>query len=855
MAQILLTTLVLASLFYHSYQLGGWQKVSVTDPRVQKAGEFAVERISDSMEDSLYALKLIRMNSIYYQIVAGINYRIVVDAGLTSCRKGTHYQLSTCQFNTNVTENSAVKCSVTVYLDLTGKYHLSKSKCTNTTLEAALDKSFEAPVNAGGWESTSTDDQGVQEASKYGVKILSEENDSKYSLKMVGISSAERQVVAGLNYKVTVTAALTTCMKTEQVVLSECQYNTKKNVAYKCVFQVYRDLKNQLSLSKKNCVTTTLDAVLVKPPTNSAVPLPGGWESASTDDQGVQEVSNYGVKILSEEEDSKYSLKMVGISSAERQVVAGLNYKVTVTAAFTTCLKTEQVVLSECQYNTKKNVAYKCVFQVYRDLKNQLSLTKKNCVATTLDAVLVKPPTNSAVPLPGGWESASTDDQGVQEASNYGVKILSEEEDSKYSLKMVGISSAERQVVAGLNYKVTVTAAFTTCLKTEQNCVATTLDAVLVKPPTNSAVPLRGGWETVTDDNKYVQEAARFGVNRISVETNSMYTLKLARVSSAQQQVVAGMNYKMTVYAGFTTCWKGKKVDSSLCGWNSDLKNGMKCDIVVYRNLKQQYSLSQNDCHTTTLKDVLEESSEMRAMPMSGGWATVSKNNKYVQSAATFVVNKISDGTNSMYKMKLAGISSAQEQVVAGMNYKMTVYAAFTMCRKGKETDLSQCRWNTNMKDGALKCEIEIYQDLKQQMSLTKRSCLPTTLGDVLSNFGAVEAAPMLGGWMKINTSDSRVQRLAKFAVSQISLRSDSLYRHKFIEVKQAEYQVVSGLKYRFVIEYGLTNCLKISEIASPCNLQNKNNVNRCTIEVLSQPWMSVIKVNEPTDCQKVSVQ
>jgi hypothetical protein len=54
-----------------------------------------------------------------------------------------------------------------------------------------------------------------------------------------------------------------------------------------------------------------------------------------------------------------------------------------------------------------------------------------------------------------------------------------------------------------------------------------------------------------------------------------------------------------------------------------------------------------------------------------GGFSTISTNDAGVQEAAKFAIQELNRRSNSMYTQTLAGVKSAKQQVVAGINYEL----------------------------------------------------------------------------------------------------------------------------------------------------------------------------------------
>ena len=86
-----------------------------------------------------------------------------------------------------------------------------------------------------------------------------------------------------------------------------------------------------------------------------------------------------------------------------------------------------------------------------------------------------------------------------------------------------------------------------------------------------------GGYRAVARDNEDVSAAAEFAVTEQGKKTEITY--KLVSVEHAEQQVVAGINYRLCL-----------KVSHRKEGPDEDTTESVR--VVVYRNLQREYSLT-----------------------------------------------------------------------------------------------------------------------------------------------------------------------------------------------------------------------------------------------------------------------
>ncbi|KAM5138475.1 cystatin 10-like [Mantella aurantiaca] len=97
----------------------------------------------------------------------------------------------------------------------------------------------------------------------------------------------------------------------------------------------------------------------------------------------------------------------------------------------------------------------------------------------------------------------------------------------------------------------------------------------------SSALP--GGWEAADKSSKQVKEMAAFSVSQYNMQSNDDYIAKMISLRGAKQQVVAGMNYKLTIVLGNTACKKSENNINKPCPLQkgSELKK-IRCVFRVY---------------------------------------------------------------------------------------------------------------------------------------------------------------------------------------------------------------------------------------------------------------------------------
>lgn len=189
----------------YAQMVGGYKVVAKTDAGAVAAANFAVEAQSEKTGSEISLEDIVKAER---QVVQGSNYRLCME-------------ISTDGGDTTFVQ-------AVVYVDLKGNRKLSKwedSTCGETAAAAPVDK----PIMVGGYGSVAKTDATVIAAAKFAITKQSETADSELSLGK--IVKAERQVVAGMNYRI--------CMNV----------NVEGDEPMSVIAVVYQDLKRNYSLS------------------------------------------------------------------------------------------------------------------------------------------------------------------------------------------------------------------------------------------------------------------------------------------------------------------------------------------------------------------------------------------------------------------------------------------------------------------------------------------------------------------------------------------------------------------------------------------------------------------------------
>jgi len=355
----------------------------------------------------------------------------------------------------------------------------------------------------------------------------------------------------------------------------------------------------------------------------------GGYTPVDVHDPGVKEAAYAATEIINK---VHHQVQLQKILFAETQVVNGINYHLLLA-----------VVTLPASHVTKYNV------QIHKSLKNEYYLTRYH---------------NIPEYIPGGYSPADINDAEVKDAAKFAIETLAK---LYNGATLVKITAAATQVVAGLNFYLVLEINIggqsnkfdVTVFRSLFGSYELTSHHVSHPEPTQV-----GGFKTITPNDAGVKAAAKAAIEALDKQYKGM---TLVRVSSAEVQVVSGINYHLVL----------------------DVANGptalpSKYDIIIYRSLSGEYKLVSY--HTLD--------------PVPGGYTNADISDQGVKEAANFAVNTLNVINTGKQKLVLQKIISAEVQIVSGTNYHLILELTV-----GAIT--------------AAKFDVIVYKDLSNKYSLT----------------------------------------------------------------------------------------------------------------------------------------
>ncbi|XP_046658469.1 uncharacterized protein LOC124352819 isoform X2 [Homalodisca vitripennis] len=449
----------------------------------------------------------------------------------------------------------------------------------------------------------------------------------------------------------------------------------------------------------------------------------------------------------------------------------------------------------------------------------------------------------------GGKTKEDPESDRIKEISAFALEEIAKASNSNNKQKIVRVVDARSQVVAGIKYFLRMELVETNCRKDsdQTDCsalddqVLQTCDVVVWDKPwkkfravtkihcspdsqIRSKRGIPGGLSPANPNDPDVQDAARFAVSAVDQRSNSLFSSKLVVVKEAKTQVVAGTNYYLKLQLVETNCRKNAPTNSA-CRPTPD-KVVQECDVVVYdRPWDKHRELTSVQC-----SPVLDNSVRQQRRVMVGGLTPANPNDANVKEAANFAVSEVDRRSNSLFSSKLLVVKEAKTQVVAGVNYHLKLQLVESNCRKGSAVN-SAC--SPAAGKVVQECDVVVYdRPWDKHRELISVRCSP-----VADNKVRNQRDVLVGGQSPADPNDAGVKKAAKFAVSEIDRRSNSLFSSKLVVVKEAKTQVVAGTNYYLKLQLVETNCRKGTKVNSACNAAPDKVIQECDVVVYDRPW------------------
>ncbi|CAH1262746.1 KNG1 [Branchiostoma lanceolatum] len=441
-------------------RLGGAVEMTaaeLADPALLEIANFAVSRI-DEWTNGMYRSKLVQVLSGTRQLVAGYKYTLEIETAMTTCSKMGMITLESCPLHPDFTNQL---CHVEVYVvPWTGEREVLAQGCRQKPTK----RQFTFGGLPGGLNQADTTDEAVMAAALFAVDEFNAQSNALYLNKLLHVHNAQTQVVNGINYHLRLEIGTTVCAKGDNQLLADCEFDSNAQFQV-CDVVVYNRWDDHKEVTRMSCRSTRSRRQLMPGG------LAGGVNPTDPNSQSVLEMSAFAVDTINAQSNSMYLSKLVQVHSASTQVVAGINYHLELEIGATSCYKGDSVSLEDCDIDQNGRVEICMVIVFDQPWTNTREVRSMTCRPKAV--------AKRQLGLAGGLMAADVNHQDIQRMALLSVDHVNAMRNNPTLSKLVEVTSAQYQVVAGLKYYLTMEIGTTVCSSSDNTVLLSDCDVLL----------------------------------------------------------------------------------------------------------------------------------------------------------------------------------------------------------------------------------------------------------------------------------------------------------------------------------------------------------------------------------------
>ncbi|KAJ7324723.1 hypothetical protein JRQ81_017743, partial [Phrynocephalus forsythii] len=348
------------------------------DPEVFQAVDLALQAHNREQKHShLFALNVV----LEANRTAGPGKNFVVKYRLreTSCPVDRNVPWQNCEFLPS-SEGDTGECEAEVHYDDSINFSSIEQICKITPAHGKVTHSHFGCL--GCWHNMDPKSVELVPIVRHAIGKFNNQSN-KQSLFDVGeIIKAQRQVVAGWNYKFEYSIKETNCSKEKFLdVTPECKLIPAGDEGT-CTVEAYVDIKNTLVRAEPKCKFAVVEQSICV----------GCPKTIPTDSEDLKEPLNAALAKYNSESDGEFYYKVDKVTKATAQVVAGVMYRVEFDIKKTNCSKAEFDKLSNDCIAAEESVPLSCTASVYvRAWENEI-IPKVTCAPPQRQMLFRRPP-------------------------------------------------------------------------------------------------------------------------------------------------------------------------------------------------------------------------------------------------------------------------------------------------------------------------------------------------------------------------------------------------------------------------------------------------------------------------------
>lgn len=836
--------------------LGCPQPAPLNDPIILDIADFALkeyDRTAD--EDDLHMI--LRLVKAQTQVVAGVKYYLTVELAETECKKtvtGVDVNRTFCgqdfDEETKICDLHIVDQPWVPARDLVAAQCYDKDNYPATTQDefivpVAVGTSFAAVPSATGFQARTSVfggqapvqlDENSRAIAQMVVAEYNRREDDREYYKLTKVHEATPLDASG-TYHIVVEMAETNCNKFDPSTGNgeHCIENPREEREV-CSAQVHEQAPGNRRIVSMSCedlddylrdrLMPTLNSFdIMDHPFLSSQGSSVSGNPVPTNDPRVQEVAAFVLDQynLRGDEDELYVL--TNIVSAHTQDAAGVTkYLLELEAAETHCKKYLPVAdPSRCHIDHgEEREICQAEVNVPADPSQPKTLTRLYCderddyytnkLRGKIFSGAALHPAGSASTLGGTWVAASVNDSSIRKLGHLIADEFDFRSDEDNLFIFNRLVKAQKMVTSGLKYHLVVELLETVCPKYKRRI----------------------------DKTRCVPD---IGEDPVMCEANILIQPWLSK-----QQVT---NLRCADRDDFHEGDDSVEVLLPLVHPSAHARPVFKSHFVVrtsdesIESNERFYHPSggRNHHHDTEEEDDSEELPNFRGRRgIPGGYQEGDKTSPKVKEIADFAIKSMDSLSEDPRVRIVKAVEKAETQVVAGVNYRLTLTVHWTTCLKADEVEnVSSCPSDPN--EAPVTCTVIVYDvPWTNTRRVTEAACNPVGAPDAPAKRSR---RGLLGGFSDADVNDAKIQEIGNFAVQAMDSTSSDRHIRRVEEILSASKQVVAGFNYRLNMKVYWTTCLKEDHIEdlSSCERDPSRPYQTCEVVVYEKPWANHIEL------------
>ncbi|XP_032027748.1 kininogen-1 [Hylobates moloch] len=335
----------------------------------QSNNQFVLYRITE-------ATKMVSSDTFY-------SFKYEIKEGDCPVQSGKTWQ--DCDYK-DAAEAATGECTATVGKRGSTKFSVATQTCQITPAEGPV---VTAQYDCLGCvHPVSTQSPDLEPILRHGVQYFNNNTQHSSLFTLHEVKRAQRQVVAGLNFRITYSIVQTNCSKENFLFLTPDCKSLSNGDTGECTDNAYIDTQLRIASFSQNCDIHPGED-FVQPPTKICVGCP---RDIPTNSPELEETLTHTIAKLNAENNATFYFKIDNVKKARVQVVAGKKYFIDFVARETTCSKESNEELTESCETKKLGQSLDCNAEVYVVPWEKKIYPTVNCQPLGMISLMKRPP-------------------------------------------------------------------------------------------------------------------------------------------------------------------------------------------------------------------------------------------------------------------------------------------------------------------------------------------------------------------------------------------------------------------------------------------------------------------------------